>query len=398
MAANERVQPTTGQLLDDDTIDLGALIKGLFDQWKLIASLTIAITLAALVYTQLMPNQYRVEINYRQPARQAVQTLLAQTVVPVTMADINRRFLDNLRSFAVQQAAYRRITADDSSPLSEAAQVSAVQQLAGSLAIESANANTSNDETLSYDNLVVSLETSRPEAAKIFLDELVTQAAHRTLLEIKADIEAARDIEIERTQSRIIRLEQAAQTALENRVYQLEQALALAESLNIVDPTDWVALVHGRGNVQIIDQASSNPNDLFLQGTRILSAQLESLRSDFAFRQFERSYTETEVVGMEWPARLSDSLTQGNVFISTPQITSQTISLADLKGSLASLQSVSLSIDQASLIDEETQARIPANPSGPNRKLITLAAFVLGGFLAVFVALIRLAVRQTDES
>lgn len=381
---------------DDDTIDLGALLRGLFQQWLLIGSVTAGITVLAIIVVLMLPNKYRVEAIISQPTSRDIQPLLAQSVEPITVEDVGRTFLVNIRSYGLVEAALDasglmdRLT--NGEQLSEEDKVTTIRGLRNNLTIEAVDLSFLGEtNTTSLENVSVSLLTAEPGKAKPFLDELINRAADRTLTTYKNNIEAARDIRIAKIHSQINSIEQAAQTELENRIFQLEQAASIASSLNIEDPTTWETLARGTSNAQYINLRDQSDSDLFLQGTRILLAQLEGLKNNDAARLFESGIHETQVI-------TPDAANNNSEEPSRPLLTSRTVSSTELRGELASLQAININLQNVSLLDADNQARVPANAEAPNRKLIVVAAFVLGGFIGIFIALIRLAVRNNETA
>jgi len=401
MASTEGSQPAQQQAIsyqNDDTIDLGALLRGLFDQWVIIVATTAFVVVAAAIFVLLQPDKYRVEATFTKPSLLAVRPLLEQSIRSINRDTISRRFIDNLKSYSLMQAAYdatlQGVETDVETQVSEAARVSAVQGLLNSLIITPANPDALDDDSIPLEKVTVSFISANPLRAQSVLNELLQQASQSTAEYFKGDIEAARDIRIARLRAQINQVERAAENSLQQRVSELERSLSLADTLNIVEPTDWAALVHGPGNAQFISQSIGySDDDLFLKGTRILRAQLEALRIDGAALQFVGSFNETEVIDLSSLNKIS-TMPEGNIFVTTPPVTKRTVNHSELAGEMASLQNIRISLDEVSLIDQDALARIPANPSSPKRLLIVTAAFVLGGFLGVFVALIRMALRD----
>ncbi|MFG1497404.1 Wzz/FepE/Etk N-terminal domain-containing protein [Saccharospirillum sp. HFRX-1] len=399
MASNDNPQPAKQPSVpyqDDDTIDLGALLRGLFAQWVLIGCITLGAVATAGIIILTLPNKYRVEATFTQPTLQAVQPLLEQSIKAIELDDISREFVDNLKSYSLMMAAYNAALENKDDQLADAARVSTVQSLQRSLTITPANPEALKDDSLPLETVTVSFLSADPQTAQVVLNELMVLAAQRTAEHFKADIEATRDIRIARLQAQITQVELAAENTLQQRVNELEQAINLANTLDIVEPTDWTALVHGSGNVQLITQGNGySENDLFLQGTRILSAQLEALRQDGAARQFTGSFNETEVIDLSSLNKIT-TMPEGNIFVTTPPVTKRSVNHSELVGEMASLQNIQIPLDNVALIDQDSLARVPASPASPKRLLIATAALVLGGFLGVFVALIRLAIRDND--
>jgi len=400
MASTENPQPAkqpSVQYQDDDTIDLGALLRGLFEQWVLIVAITVTVTVAAGLFTLLLPNKYRVEATFTQPSLQAVRPLLEQTIKPITLDDLGRDFVNNLSSYSLMESAYSASVRNSETQLTDARRVSMIQDLMKDLTITPSNPDALENDNIPLESVTLSFLSETPESAQTILNELIELASQRTAKNFKDDIEAARDIRIAQLQAQVTQVEIAAESSLQHRVYELEQALNLANTLNIVEPTDWTALVHGTENTQLLTQREGySKDDLFLQGTRILRAQLESLRrDDGAADMFISSFNKTEVIDLSSLNNFNAAFT-GNIFVTTPPITKRSVTRSELLGEIASLQSIQIALDRVSLIDKDTQARVPASPASPKRLLIVAAALVLGGFIGLFVALIRIAVRDND--
>ncbi|WP_108125524.1 LPS O-antigen chain length determinant protein WzzB [Saccharospirillum mangrovi] len=379
---------------DDDTIDLGALLRGLFEQWKLIGAIAGVTTVLAVVVALILPNKFKVEAIVSEPTRRDVQALLAQSVEPITVEDISRTLLVNIQSFSLVRGAYEEsgmAEQAEETNQTEEERVSTIRDLQRSLVIEPVDLSFLGEtDTTSLENVSVSLLSTNPAIAKNFLDLLVTGAANKTLDDYKRNIEAARDIRIAHIRSQLNSIERSAEAALERRTLELEQALSIADSLNIEEPTNWDALVHGADNGQYINLREQTNGDLFMQGTRIIRAQLEGLRREGTNRLFESSIQETQVVTPDAANRNSNELV-------VPVVTNRTISPIELRGELAALQDIRIDLSRVALVEDDNLASIPANADSPNRKLIVAAALVLGGFLGIFVALIRMAVRDDEH-
>lgn len=379
---------------DDDTIDLGALLRGLFQQWNLIAAIAAAVTATGVVVALLLPNQYRIEATISQPSRQDVQPLLAQSIEPMTLYEISRTLLINLRSIQLVEAAYDAsgmAAQQNQEQGTEEARFSAIRELRNDLDIEPVELTFLGERssTSSLENVSVSLLSTTPNITQSYLNELIKRAAETTLIAYQHNVEAARDIRIAKIQSQLNTIERAAETTLEYRVLELEQAFNTAKSLGIEEPTSWETIVRGTNSGQIINLRDSTKNDLFLQGTRILQAQLDGLKRSGAARLFESPLQATEVY--------YNQATADAQIIRSPEVVTRAISSAELRGELDSLLNIQIDLDSVSLLQNSSLASVPANAESPNRELIAVASLVLGGFLGIFVALIRMAIRNPDQ-
>jgi len=373
----------TPRYIEDDTIDLGELLRGLIAQWPLIVATTLLGAVIGVVIALMQPKQYRVEAIVNQPSRSAVQPLLAQQIAPLTLDELTERLLLNMRSISLIEQAYNRSelsSSEDLASLSEEEAFSRIQGLASGLSVGPVRYEfyqLGDSEKTPLNTLSVNMLSSEPERTKAFIDELLVLAEERTLSEAIGNIDATRAIRIETAQSKYNQLLQGAEASLSRERRRVQQALSMANSLGINEPTSWESLVLDNSQVQMINLLAND--ELFLNGSRFLTAKLESLTTEGSAELFLENI-EQQVVG-----------TNGNqmVVTTTP---------SQLQGEIRALSSQNVSLSEVDLLDEEVAARIPGNSEKPNRPLIAIAATVLAGFAALFLALIRMAIqsRKTD--
>lgn len=372
----------TPRYIEDDTIDLGELLRGLIAQWPLIVGITVLGAVIGVAVALLLPKQYRVEAIVNQPSREAVQPLLAQRIAPLTLDDLSQRFLLNLRSLNLIEQAYSQSDlggAQDLDSLSEEEAFSQIQGVADALSVGPVRYEfyqLGPNEKTPLNSLSVNLLSSEPRRAKVFIDELLVLAEQRTLREVIGNINATKAIHIETAQSQYDQLLASAEASLAREHRRVQQALSIASSLGIEEPTRWEALALGDGQVQMIHQLAND--ELFLNGSRFLTAQLESLSADGAAELFLEGIEET----------VSDLNGNQMVITTTP---------SQLQGEIRALSQQSFALSDVTLLDDDAAARIPRNAEKPNRPLIAIAATVLAGFAALFIALIRMAIRAKKD-
>lgn len=373
---------TSPRYIEDDTIDLGELLRGLIAQWPLIVGITVLGAVIGVAVALLLPKQYRVEAIVNQPSREAVQPLLAQQIAPLTLDDLSQRFLLNLRSLSLIEQAYSQSDLggeQDLESLSEEEAFSQIQSVADALSVGPVHYEfyqLAEDEKTPLNSLSVNLLSGEPRRAKAFIDELLVLAEQQTLREAIGNINATKAIRIESAQSKYDQLLAGAEASLARERRRVQQALSIANSLGLEEPTSWEALVLGDSQVQMINQLAND--ELFLNGTRFLTAQLESLSADGAAELFLEGIEET----------VFDLNGNQMVITTTP---------SQLQGEIRALSQQSFDLSDVNLLDEDAEARIPSNAEKPNRPLIAIAATVLAGFAALFIALIRMAIRSRKD-
>lgn len=368
--------------IEDDTIDLGELLRGLIAQWPLIIGITVLGAAIGVAVALLQPKQYRVEAIVNQPSREAVQPLLAQQIAPLSLDELTERLLLNLRSLSLIEQAYSQSDlggAEQLDELSEEEAFSQIQSVADALSVGPVRYEfyqLSANEKTPLNSLSINLLSDEPRRAKAFIDQLLELAEQQTLREAIGNINATKAIRIETAQSQYEQLLAGAEATLARERRRVRQALSIAESLGIEEPTSWEALVLGESQVQMINQLAND--ELFLNGSRFLSAQLESLSSEGAAELFLEGIEDT----------VFDRNGNQMVITTTP---------SQLQGEIRSLSTQTFAMSDVELLDNTAAARIPSNAEKPNRPLIAIAATVLAGFAALFIALIRMAIRAKKD-
>lgn len=364
--------------IDDDTIDLGELLRGLIEQWKLILGIIALGAVVGVVSALILPRQYRIEAIVSQPNRATVQPLLAQQISPLTLNELTQSFLLNVQSLDLIEQAYRRSGMQGSTDGSSEEQVSSsIRGLSDRLTVEPVRYEfyeLKDNEKTPLNKISINLLSSEPSKAKVFISVLLSLAEEKTLEGTISDINAVKAIRIKTAESKYNQLVNSAEATLELERRRVRQALSVARSLDIDNPTSWDALVHGAGKIQLVNSFTSD-DDLFLHGTRFLQARLESLNEDGATQLFLESTQE----------QVSDE--KGN-------LTLVEVKPSDLLGEIQSLKQQTLHIDDVQLIDGSSASRIPSSAEKPNRPLIAIAATVLAGFIGLFIALIRIAIQK----
>ena len=207
----------TPRYIEDDTIDLGELLRGLIAQWPLIVATTLLGAVIGVVVALMLPKQYRVEAIVNQPSRSAVQPLLAQQIAPLTLDELTERLLLNMRSISLIEQAYNRSelsSSEDLASLSEEEAFSRIQGLASGLSVDPVRYEfyqLGDSEKTPLNTLSVNMLSSEPERTKAFIDELLVLAEERTLSETITNINATKSIRIQTAQAKYNQLLQGAE-------------------------------------------------------------------------------------------------------------------------------------------------------------------------------------------
>ncbi|WP_196157752.1 Wzz/FepE/Etk N-terminal domain-containing protein [Reinekea sp. G2M2-21] len=344
--------------MDNDEIDLGQLIRNLLVQWKLIAIFTLLGAVVGVCIALLIPKQYRVEAMFDKPSNAELAPLLGQPYIELDRQKILSDFLKNLKSRDLIEKVLTEnnlLTGNDGAPLTEAEQFTQIRNVAANIRIAPAEFDflpELKDTTSEIDQISYSLLTANPQEGQTLLNGLLKLATEKTTRDYINDINGARAIQKQQLANQLVQLKDAALAAKAAQIAEFTKALAIAKSLNINDSAQW----------------TGSSDDLYLKGTRVLTAEL--------------AYIEQAEPKL------------GSIIVSYDQEgLAQTLSAESVKGQLGAIDK--FEIDQASIsfVSDNTRAYIPADAEKPNRKLIAIAATVLAGFLGLFVALIRVAIR-----
>ncbi|EAR07907.1 Wzz/FepE/Etk N-terminal domain-containing protein [Reinekea blandensis] len=347
---------------DNDEIDLGQLIKQLIAQWPLIVGITFLGAVVGVVVALMLPKQYRVEAVFDKPSTTHLSSLISQPFVDLSRQQLLEDFLKNLKTPNLIESvldSHGLMVDNDGKALSAEKRYSLVLRMSQALRVAPVEYDfiqTLQDETPTIDQISVSLLSSEPAIAQTLINGLLEAASAKTLADTLSDIEGAKQIALSQLQADLNQLKEAALAQKQEHLLRLRSALDVAQELNITEPTDWEA----------------SQGELYLKGTRILSAEIKSLES-------AQPNLSPIIVGYD-----EEGL-------------AQTISPESIQGRLGALSDYEVpSTEALQFVGSEVAANIPANAEKPNRKLIAVAATVLAGFFGLFTALIRIAIRRED--
>lgn len=363
----------------NDEIDLGELIRNLIAQWPLIIGITFLGAILGVVTALMSPKVYRVEAVFSKPSTIQLESLLAQDLVPLTRQTILAEYLKNLKSNDLIEQALEvndLFTTEGGEELSLEERQTVIRQTSSAISIKPATYDfieQFDDVPVEFDEISFSYLSSKRNETEKWMNSLLRVAETATIANIAQDIQGQQKVEISKIKSQLAEMTAAAEAERAYRISELQQALAVAKTLGIEEPTSWDAVIHGNGNItQLLTENSKDP-DLFLQGTRFIEAQIAVLQNTPA-TPFDLT--------MKKDTTDSDAM--------------QEVSAVELSGRLKKLEAFAINTAEASIIDDSVQAIAPNTAEKPNRKLIAVAATVLAGFLGLFIALIRIAIAPKD--
>lgn len=183
-------------------------------------------------------------------------------------------------------------------------------------------------------------------------------------------------------------------TKRENRIKQLDEAIAIADSLGIKKPSTPSSLSEGtRVSGSVIKTEVNNQNiPLYFMGTDALEAEKKTLVS----RESD-DFTSDRIVEIQKELKLLENNRQIQILQSRENEDLFLAELADKEKAIAHLNSLKLNMDTLSLVTLDQPATQPSRAIKPKKTLIVAIGLVLGGMLGIFAALLRSAIRKRQQ-
>lgn len=416
----------------DDEIDLYELWQTIWSQKWLILAITALTSVLAVIYalnaTQtyqteaslLPPNTAQIEsirlselsgFDITRPTQESVyQTYIekltsSEAITHLLNLESHNIFLKNDLQLSDTQA-YSYLNKNlIITPPSESKQNLVFQSLDTNIAFQASDPIMSFD--ILNDFLRVSAELTNQEIRYNLLSSIesnlnrleieYTQENARVNREIEAEIMRLEEADLEKKETllqKIALLKDKAKLDREYRIIRLKNDFNIAQALGIETPVNPSEYNRQANNVSRVDINSQNPSRYWL-GTKALGQEiltLESRHSDDAFIS-ELPDLLRQLEALKVNQRIERLKNRKDNFPFSDSLRELNTKMAKLKQAKAKIEQADFStykISQAPMI--------PESPIKPNKKLIVAVAFVLGGMLGVFIALIRGAVRKRQQT
>jgi LPS O-antigen subunit length determinant protein (WzzB/FepE family) len=177
----------------------------------------------------------------------------------------------------------------------------------------------------------------------------------------------------------------------QNRIMQLEEAIAIAKALGIKKPTTPSSLGNtsrSTGNV-IRTEVNSHQNPLYFMGTEALNAERDTLlvrkNDEFTSARIVDIKTKLKLLEHNRKVEMLKARENEDLFLSE---------LAENRKEISRLKNLKVDMDKLKIVHIDQVAIEPVSPVKPNKKMIVAVGFVLGGMLGLFIALIRSMIRR----
>ncbi|OUS04711.1 hypothetical protein A9Q81_05405 [Gammaproteobacteria bacterium 42_54_T18] len=332
--------------IQDDEIDLLDLFRTLVRRWKTIVVITVLCTAVAIAIALLTPPVFKATTYLLPPLKKDIQTFSQISGGSVSAGSIYTDFVRNANSLSIKRAFFEQESlgayfrgGNASEPLTESEIYALFERFLGILSI---GADKKNSELLS-----ISMEWGSADGAANLVNKYVDFVAQITLDQAIVNFENARSTKLISINIDIAAKRKTAEQKRLRRIVQLQEALAIAKTLNIVNPLDSTS--NGQPVAKgVLFEVSSGPQ--YYRGSRALNAEIHTLSS-----------------------RVDDDAFIGE--------------LSGLQESIERLKLIVL--DEASLnaIRVDSPAIPPLSRVKPKRSLIVVLGGILGVMLGVMTAL-----------
>lgn len=400
-------------------IDIAELLRSLWKQRGVILIFTTLSTSIAVTYALMAQPQYKVQ-NYIRPVASAdLDMLNASGLYKIQPEEALRRIGSSMESFDVRLKFFlanpellasiqppgksieqtienfntesftvEQIDPKKTANLSEAIQLS-VEYPAGIDGVAIVN---------SFTDFVVKREKEKVESDFKVLVANRTGQVEAKLVSKKAAYEAEKDSKIaellekdqlkkERLQDELKALRQQLQTRRQNRIKQLDEAIAIAKKLGIVAPTTPSALGDSgqvrQGNM-IRTEVSNQQIPLYFMGQSALEAERATLLSrnsdDFTEPRIDEIQKELSLLTTNREVAILRQRSNEELFLK---------GLGDIREELAHLKNLHVDFNQFNLVNIDRIASPPKGPIKPRKAMIVGIGFILGLLLGVMLAGVR---------
>ena len=421
-------EPVIYQQIVSDEINLGDLLRALFREWRLLALVMAIGILCALAAASYLSRTYLVEAVLRVPNVNEMGQLTEQDIVQVSPQTALENVVEKLVAPDVVQATLQNSNWPRAIAEKERSVASVAMGILEDLSVVLVKHDyyqLEKNEKTPFRNIRISLPSSEPEEAAAFVQSLIENAHAKALANLSNDVSRvknnrinsieeklnslslaarqSREAEIKRLEEQnrqaiaalqlqiAVKLDKARQDR-ENQITQLQEALQTAERLGIEEPVTWDDLRPLRKSTQVINEIGNGKDSSpdYFRGTRLLSAELARLQERQDDRPFVGGLTELEkqIVEIQNDPQLA-------ALKARPDDTIYVKQFDELQRQLTDLLKKPTEFDNAQMAVVTQPAEVAAAPIRSPLLIFAVGVF-LAGLLALFVAMIRIALRNSE--
>ena len=400
----------------NDEIDLFELFESLWKEKVLIVAITLVITLLGGGYAISAKPTYEVSVKLNPEASEAAQILSGLSFGESLKISVDN-YVRFIESPAFLEALYYQGYFDEL--FGDKRPDSAEAALRGISSLFTVNQLGDKKQASIYPYEVLML-VSDPLVGENLLNQVLSLADNQLSYDARSKYDSLKANRITRLlkqkqtlnsellakrNDEITRLEEADQLALReleeqlkiktssyfedlsDRMKSLEEAIAIAKSLNLVEPVALDRLVRKNerlGANQVVEVVSSNKADpLYMRGTRLLTAELEQLRSR------PKDYVpDAEIKKIKDQIEALKTNNKIEILKSRKSDESFNETLQSIRAELAKLQAESFP-DNLQFQFANGKAIAGSSPIKPKKRFILALSVVIGGLVGIVVALIN---------
>lgn len=410
----------------NDEIDLGELMRALWERKKLIIGVAAVVTLLAIAYALLATKYYRTQSILRPVAMNVLDELNASGLYELTPEEALQRVGAGISSYEYRLEyfnANQELFGPDAMSDGQTAE-QALNQIIEDLEILRPDPNRP-DGGFSYVGLaytypwgvkgadivngliqyVIQRERAalaedvevviRNRLAKLEQRMAAERAAYQADKQAKiASLSEADALKRAQLEDELNSLRKELRTRRDNRIAQLNEAIVIAKSLGIEKPSTPSTLadsatVSGSGNV-IRTEVNNQQIPLYFMGTEALEAErnaLQKRRSD--------EFTEPRIAEIQADLRLLEQNREVELLKQRADEDVYIENYAKWSQEAAELKGLNLNLSALQLVNIDRQAIYPRSAIKPKRLLVVLVGGVLGLMLGLFVAMISLVQKRS---
>ncbi|WP_314406938.1 Wzz/FepE/Etk N-terminal domain-containing protein [Pseudomonas kuykendallii] len=414
----------------DDEIDIVELIRALWQRKFLIAGITFAATLIALAYALMATPYYQTQTTLRPVSAKDLDELNSSGLYKLSPEEALKRVGAGIDSYEYRLEFFRK-----NQELFDSEAPQGVETLEQAFSRVNEDMKTLRPDPkrregsfpfvgLSY---IYPANIKGPEITNGLIEYVIgrervaiaqdvevivqnrltkleqTMAAERSSYQASkeakiAALTEADDLKRAKLNDELKALRKQLRTRREDRIAQLNEAILIARSLNIIKPATPSSLGNAdqpvagsQGNV-IRTEVNNQQIPLYFMGTDALEAEKAALQ-----KRGSDDFTEPRVGQIEKELQL---LNQNREIEQLKQRGEEDLFIgayADWHKEAAKLKNLNLNFANLNLVNIDQYAGAPYSPVKPKKALILAAGLVLGVMLGAFVALVRILVSSSSR-
>jgi chain length determinant protein (polysaccharide antigen chain regulator) len=255
-----------------DAVDLNALILILWHQKKIIASISIFVTLVATGYAFLSKPVYEARNFLIPPMQSDIEDYnygrtAANNLVPFTIKDIYGVFLKNLQAESLKREFFSSVYLPAlSEGKGRASQGAQYEDFSKKLAISVVGKDLT-------DRYSVVMQDEDPQRAAKWLDMYIDRASELARQEINKNITIEAGVQARNVNREITSLRDVGNKVREDSIIRLKEALRIAEAIGLEQPP----IVSGNPAIQI--SGGLNGQQPYMRGAKALRAEIKNLEA-----------------------------------------------------------------------------------------------------------------------